>query len=374
MKKKYKRFDVKNFDLKLFLSLLSGAIILTGYKLYKIDKDNSQGEINIIKDTTIESTEEQHEIPISTQTYTYTELEPQSSDYYRSIEIDGKVLNFANTPTPTPTPRYDLIDSYTDDMITGEDGVYPDGWFEYQDRKEHKLNFDTVDEAISFYSKVFELNEDVSSNVIKGFIGNEEYPLKEEIEINGTTYSSLEGGISRILCTLSNSPSSYGYSESDVRSTEGYQLDYYYPEELIYKFSDVLGVNPYTALAISYGECGRDLGSYLCVYDCNYGGMVVNGSFAKYKNPANGIFEYVKMLHDRCEVTENSSSKDIHGYAENMTYWHNLVGGIEYELCTNGYTSIMKKKGRLNREFVYSDEIIVSFYNSKYYTLKKDEN
>ena len=365
-------YDVKDFELKLGLSLLGGSIILAGAKLYDMNKRNSEGEINIIKDYT-ESTEEEHEIPISTQTYTYTELEPQSSDYYRSIEIDGKVLNFLNTPTPTPTPNYELLDSYTDDMITGEDGVYPEGYSEYLDRKEHKLNFDTVDEMVSFYSKVFEVKEDVAFKVVNSII-DDSYPLTGEVVINNTTYRSLEEGISKILRDLSSSPSNYGYSESDVRSTEGYQLDYYYPEELIYKTCKVLGVNPYTALAISYGECGRNLDSYLCVHNYNFGGIVSNGSFAKYRNEAAGIYEYVKLLHDRYGVTEDSSSRRISSYAEDMTYWHNLVGGIENELCSNGYTSIMNKKGRLNRDFIYSDEIVNSFYNSKYYKLKKDEN
>ena len=44
------KYDVKDFELKLGLSLLGGSIILTGAKLYDMNKRNSEGEINIIKD------------------------------------------------------------------------------------------------------------------------------------------------------------------------------------------------------------------------------------------------------------------------------------------------------------------------------------
>lgn len=371
MKKKYKVYDVKNFDLKLFLSLVSGSIILTGFKLYEIDKNNSQGEINIIK-TQVESTEEEQQINnVSNITYAYKEVEPKSSNYSTSIEIKGKTLNILNTPTPTPTPNYELIDAYTDDMITGEDGVYPDGWFEYQDRKEHTLNFKTTEEMISFYSKVFEVDENISFNVVNSILGDEDYPLTGEVELNGTTYNSLEEGISRILNNLSKSPSSYGYSEDEVRNNDGYQLDYYYPEELMYKFSKVLDVNPYIALAIAYGECGRNLDSYLFVNNHNPGGIVSNGGFAKYRNEAAGIFEFTKLLHDRYYVRSDSGYNRIkvmsNGYCENPAYWRNLVGSIYYELCDNGYGSTFYNRRYEGRDLIYSDEEDKSFYLSKYY-------
>ena len=377
MKENNRFYDVKDFEFKLFTLLVTGSILLTGFKIYEKDKDNSQGEIKIIKsDESVKDIPEK--VPVGSISYEYKELEPQSSDYYRSIEVYGRIVNFENTPTPTPAPNYELIDAYTDDMITGEDGIYPDGWKEYEERIKYKLNFDTIDEAISFYSKVFELNEDVSSKVIKGFIGDEEYSLKQETEINGTTYRTLEEGIARTLNSLSSSPSSYGYSEDDIRSTEGYQLDYYYAEELIYKFSDVLDVNPYIAMAIAYGECGRKLDSYVFVNNHNPGGIVSNGGFAKYRNEAAGMFEFTKLLHDRYYVRGDDDYNRIknmsNGYCEDPAYWRNLVGSIYYDLCNNGYGSTFYKYRNPSRDLIYCDEIVNSFYNSKYYVLKKDEN
>ena len=338
---------------------------------YEIDKNNSQGEINIIKTCKEVPEEKQVLNPTNDNAYTYKEVEPTSSDYYRSIEINGKILNILNTPTPTPTPNYELIDAYTDDMITGEDGIYPDGYFEYLDRKEHTLNFKTTEEMVSFYSKVFELNENVSAAVIYNIIGNNNYSLDTEVELNGTTYNSLEEGISRILHDLSKSPSSYGYSEDDVRSKDGYQLDYYYPEELIYKFSKVLDVNPYIALAIAYGECGRNLDSYLFVNNHNPGGIVSNGGFAKYRNEAAGMYEFTRLLHDRYYVRADSGYNRIkvisNGYSEEPSHWRNLVGSIYYELCDNGYGSTFYNRRYEGRDLIYSDEEDKSFYLSKYY-------
>ncbi len=367
MKKIYKKYDIKEFDYKLFLSLLSGTIILTGFKIYEMDKNNSQGEINIIKDA-IESDKEYNKINTAdTQTHTYTELEP-SDEYYKRVEIDGKILNFKNTPTPTP--NYALINAKTDEQVADEDGVYPEGYFEYLERKEYKLNFDTTDEMISFYSKVFEVNEDISSKVVNDIIGEEDYPLNGEVVINDETYNSLEEGISKIIRSLAYYPGNYGYTEDEVRSSEGYQLDYYYPEELIKKCADVLKVNPDIAAAIAYGECGTNLDSYLFRNYHNPGGIVSGNGFAKYRNEATGIYEFVKLLHDRYYVSSDSDYSRIatmsNGYCEDAEYWRGLVGSIYYRLCNNGYTSIFYQRVH-DRDFIDCDENINKFYLSKYY-------
>ena len=375
MKKNNNKYDVKDFELKLFTSLLSSAILVTSFKVYQQDKNNPKGEINVIKCNKEEIIKEPSNIRKNNQSYTYTELEPTSDDYYRSIKVGGRTINFVNTPTPT----CDLIDSYSDEMIIAEDGVYPEGYLEYLDMKEHSLNFETTDEAISFYSKVFELNEDVSSKVIKDIVGNKEYNLKEPVVLNDSDYNTYEEGISRILRDLSSSPDNYGYSEDEVRNQDGYQLDYYYPEELIYKFSNVLDVNPYIALSIAYGECGRNLDSYLFVNNHNAGGIVSGSGFAKYRNEAVGMFEFVKLLHDRYYVdaeSDYSRLKNISnsGYSENPSHWIGLVGSIYYDLCENGYGSTFYNRRYNGRDLIYCDEQQKSFYNSKYYTLKKDEN
>ena len=85
---------------------------------------------------------------------------------------------------------------------------------------DNPLIFNTTNEMISFYSKVFMLKENVITAKINELI--------KQSEISVKTY------------VLSN----------------------YKPEELIYKFSTILDVNPYIALSIAYCECGYKLNSY----------------------------------------------------------------------------------------------------------------
>lgn len=371
MKNNNKFYDVKDFEFKLFTFLVTGTILLTVLKIYDKNKDNSQGEITIIKSCDVIAKDIPQKVLVNNISYGYKELMPQSSDYYRSIEVGGSIINFKNTPTPTPTPRYDLINAYTDDQILSEDGVKPEGFAEYEDRVKYKLNFDTTDEMISFYSKVFEVNEDISFKVVNGIIGDEGYPLKGEVVINDTTYGSLEEGISKIVRNLAYYPGDYGYTEDEVRSSEGYQLDYYEPEELIKKCAGVLDVDELIAAAIAYGECGTNLDSYLFRNYHNPGGIVSGNGFAKYRNEAAGIYEFVKLLHDKYYVRSDSDYNRIvimsNGYCEDAEYWCNsLVGPLYLRLCNNGYTSIFYQRVH-DRDFIDCEEEIKSYYT---YTLK----
>ena len=73
------------------------------------------------------------------------------------------------------------------------------------------------------------IDEDPSlaSKVIYDMLGDKDYPLEGEVEINGTTYSFLENAIALIIFDLYKHPDNYGYSYDDIKSTEGYQLDYH---------------------------------------------------------------------------------------------------------------------------------------------------
>lgn len=374
MKRLSKNLEIKYLDIKLFAMLMAGCMVSAGIKSCVDEKKNSTNKIQILDEVTCSKDVEKeasHRNNSEVFSYTYQEIEPVSDEYYRSIIIDGRTLNFANTPTPTPAPNNDLIDAYTDEQITGEDGIYPEGYFEYQEQKEHSLNFKTIEEMISFYSKVFELNEDVSTSVINSVIGNKSYSLDTEVVINDTRYNSLEEAIARYLYDLSENPSYYGYSEEDVRSTDGYMLDYYLPEELIYKYSKVLDVNPYIAMAIAYGESGRKLDSFLFVNYHNAGGIVGSNGFAYYKNEAEGLYRFVQLLHDRYFVTSESDYSRIkimaNGYCEDSSYWIGLVGSIYFELCDYGYASTYNDYRYAGRDLIYCDEEEVSFYRSKYY-------
>ena len=48
MKKNNKKYEIEDFKIKLFTSLLSSAVLVTSLKIYQQNKDRSNGEINII--------------------------------------------------------------------------------------------------------------------------------------------------------------------------------------------------------------------------------------------------------------------------------------------------------------------------------------
>ena len=368
MKKNKMERDVKNFELKLFTFLVTGAITTLCVKLYQMDVANSEGEINIISDPTIETTVEPIQATPSIE-YTYTEIDPVSDEYYRSIIVGGKTLNFVATPTPTNAPNYEIIDSYSDEMIIGEDGVYPEGYLEYAEMKEHSLNFKTVDQAVNFYSKVFELDESVCLEIINS-LDTSTYELDKPCVINSTEYDTFEAGIFYTIFDLYKNPSNYGYNKDDITSNEGYQLGYHIDEELIYKLCKVLDVNPNVALAIAYGECGRKLNSYICENYHNYGGIVSNGGFAHYLNPAEGIAEFIVKLHKQYYVTADSGYSRIkqmaYGYCENPEQWIYLVGSIYFELEEYGYDYSYVKYGNNARMLILFDNEPQIFYTSDY--------
>lgn len=358
----------KDYNLKLLAVLMAGSVLSVGIKTYadtiKDNQDDNKDIIDYSNELTIDSNK-------YTQDCEIVELEPASDEYYRSILIGDRVLNFANTPTPTPSPNYDLIDAYTDEMIIGEDGVYPDGYQEYLDRKNHTLKFNTVGEMVSFYSKAFELKEDVAQNIISDFLNGNDYSLDSECMINDNYYYSVEEYIARTLYDISAKPEDYGFTEEDILSDNGYELDYYLPEELIYKFSHVLDVNPNIALAIAYGESGRKLNSSLFINNNNVGGMVGSNGFAYYKNQATGLYRFVQLLHDRYYVTMDSDYSRIktmaYGYCEVPDHWIGLVGSIYFELEENGYDYTYNTYNYQDRDLILCDEEEPSFYRSRYY-------
>lgn len=357
MKKIDRNKQNHNINTKLFAGFMAGAIAAIGFKAYadRIDTNEvSNDELNYNHEETINT------FPSDTN-YTYKEVEPKSDEYYRSIEIQGKTLNFVNTPSPTPTPNYDLIDAHTDEQIIGEDGIYPEGYLEYKERKDYSLNFKTTDQVISFYAKVFEIDEDIANKVINDCSES----------ING--YDSIEEGIARTLCDLYDNPEDYGYSEEEIESVNGYELDYYLPEELIYRYCYDLDVNPSIALAIAYAESGRGINSDVYLNNNNVGGMVGSNGYMYFQNEATGLYKFVTFIHDRFGIDSDSNYNNIkymaRSYCEIPDHWINLVGSIYFELENYGYDYSYNEYSYQGRDLILCDEEDEeSFYRSRYYS------
>lgn len=285
--------------------------------------------------------------------------------------IGDKTVYFVSdlTPTPTPTPvveeekeysRYINIES--DEYIASEDGVY------HEVEPKLNLTFYSVNEIIAFYSKVFQLNDEMVASKIYEFIELDEKAWENDNYLNGEYYDSKEQAIAMTIADISNYPADYGFDEYEL-ATEDYELSQYEPEELIYKFSDVIGVNPYIAEAIACGESGPRLNSDNFEIRYNVGGLrrragdphpATSWGLAIYKNEAEGLYRFVEILHDNFFVGRDDGYDRIvamsYSYCEDGAYWRNLVGSIYINLVDNGY-SYYYDNYSYERDLIYPEEV-----------------
>ena len=253
-------------------------------------------------------------------------------------------------------PRY--ADYNSDEYIMQEDGWLHDG--------EERLNltFYTTNDMIAFYCKVFQVNDEIISNKIYEMIDSNPTDYANNI-LNGIEYDSEEQAIARTIANISLFPEDFNLTEEEIREEE-YKLDGYIPEELIYKFSQVIGVNPNIALAVAYGESGTNLDSYNFTTNYNVGGLhrrtgdpfpTTSEGYVIFRNPADGLFRFILVLHDNFYVTEDSDRTKINSmansYCEIPDHWRSLVGGIYYNLEENGYDYYYMNFNYQDRDLIY---------------------
>ena len=358
MKKQMKRKD-ELFKIKI---LGSAAIILglaTGFKLVytntkkaELENENARlrQEFQNMLDAELDAS---HTAMKNNEKYNIND----------SIEIGDKTLYFVSditpttTPTPTAEPEYSrYINTSSDEFIASEDGIY------HETKSKVVMDFYEVNEMIAFYSKVFQLDDTKVGNKIYEIIEQDEDAWKEENILNGIQYESKEQAIARTIADISNFPQNYGLGDIEV---DEYELSHYEPEELIYKFSDVIGVNPYIALAVAYSESGTKLDSYNFETRYNVGGLrrrsgdphpATSWGLTIYKNEAEGLYRFITILHDNFFVERDSGYDRIkamsYSYCEDPSHWRNLVGSVYYNLTDNGYAYYYNKfKGY--RDLVY---------------------
>jgi len=214
-------------------------------------------------------------------------------------------------------------------------------------KSDNPLLFDTTYDMIVFYSKVFELNSDVIYKKMEEIISLDINAWNNDNTIDGKTYSSKEEAILRTINDIYSNPVNYGLNKNEISSNNGYELSDIKPEELVYKFSTVLNVNPTIALAIAYCECGYKLNSYNFVNKHNIGGIRGSNGFVRYKNEAYGIYKYVSMLHNGYGVDENSGRDKIISmskkYCGGSQHWINVVTDYYNGLNQNGFESYYSK-------------------------------
>ena len=216
---------------------------------------------------------------------------------------------------------------------------------------ENPLIFNTTDEMISFYSKVFMLKEDIITTKVNELINTNKDLFNKEYVLNDKKYTSKEEAILKTIADIYKNPGKYDLNQNEI-NTKTYELANYKPEELVYKFSTILDVNPYIALSIAYCECGYKLNSYNFVKKHNIGGIKGKNGYVTYKNEAYGIYRFVLMLHNGYKVNSNSGTDKIRSmskkYAGSSEHWINTVSGYYNTLNKKGF-EYYYNKGKHNR-------------------------
>ncbi|MCR5787552.1 MAG: hypothetical protein K6G37_00435 [Bacilli bacterium] len=232
-------------------------------------------------------------------------------------------------------------------------------------KNENPLLFDTTLEMVDFYSKVFELNSEIIYNKINEIINLDLESWTILNKLNGVEYKSKDEAILRTVYDIYQNPSKYALDNNSIKSNKGYELSNYKPEELVYKFSTVLDVNPQIALAIAYCECGYKLNSYNFVNKHNIGGIRGNGGFVKFKNEAYGIFKYVLMLRNGYNVTIESGIDKIvsmaQKYCGGSQHWISVVSNYYNDLNNNGFEFYYNKSQHdrsLNIPYIEKDTYV----------------
>ena len=238
------------------------------------------------------------------------------------------------------------VEEVLDESITEDGTDYP-----LNIVGELPLDFTSVDQMTTFYSSVFQLDSEVIDNKINELIEQNSDAFYNNNELNGVSYDTTEQAIARTIRDIYWHPEEYNIDIDSIRTNE-YDLTDYSPEELIYKFAHVMDVNPYIALAVAYSEAGRGLDSYNFRVNYNVAGLHPRRGYNRptnrngyiiYQNPADGLLDYVVILHDYFYVEETDGINRINtmsrSYSEVPGHWRNLVSSNYYNLINNGFAS-----------------------------------
>lgn len=284
-----------------------------------------------------------------------------------SINIGNEVMNivvdeedFINTDNSKPL-NIDNSKPLSDNNINEDGLVYP-----LNIVGDLPLDFISIEQMITFYSTVFQVREDIASNIINSQIDQNYDAFYENNTLNGVEYRSQEEAVLRTIRDIFSYPENYNLTREQIH-TEEYDLNDYSPEELLYKFSHVLGVNPYIALSVAYSEAGRGLDSYNFLTNYNVAGLHPRRGYTRptnrngyiiYQNPADGLCDYCIILHDYFYVEATDGIDRINtmsrSYSECPSHWRNLVTTNYYNLINNGYESNYLSRNP-EEEFIYSD-------------------
>lgn len=315
------------------------SVLSTGFRLNEL---TSKKEITPVREAIVESIDN-----------TRDELSIENYNILDSLEIAGSTMYIVS--------EEELDEEITFKLISEDGVVLPDP------NAVVPLEFTTREEMISFYCRVFQLNEEIISNKINELINSDPYGWEYGYMVSGQTYETEEQAVARTICDMSVCPENFNLVEEEIRLEE-YELSQYLPEELIYKFSQVVGINPNIALAVAYAESGRSLSSYNFTHNYNVAGLhrrtgdpspTTSEGYIIFHNPADGLFRYTTILHDYFYVDVDSDINRINTMSNSYcapsaaSHWRSMVGTMYNEAVNYGFDYSYNTYTYQDRDLIY---------------------
>ena len=194
------------------------------------------------------------------------------------------------------------------------------------------------EELVEKYANIYHMNSKVIQEKFRSLTGNYQSILwRNSCMIDNTEYSNRELAILSTVRKIYFNPEEYGLTYEDIKSDKVYETDKCH-EDLIWDYSNIIGVNKEVALAISLYECGPALDSYNYLSNHNPAGL---GPFNYYLNTEEGIIEYLFILKNGYGIDEYSDSS-VFSYMESSycgdgSDWASPVSSMYYNACDNYY-------------------------------------
>ena len=196
----------------------------------------------------------------------------------------------------------------------------------------------TAEDYIFYYCKVFNLNYDTVIKYFKDRTRNfTAYEWEHHAYIDNKSYDNIQIAIIYTIKEMYYNPTKFGFTKEEIIEKNNYTPTTS-PEELIEKYSNIIGIDKKIPLSICYSECGSDTSSYNFMVRNNPGGL---GNLS-FENKEMGIIYFVILLKDGygCTLDSDTSflSRSARKYCPpNPEHWTGMASSFYYNLEKNYY-------------------------------------
>lgn len=188
----------------------------------------------------------------------------------------------------------------------------------------------TMSDYITYYSNVYGIKEEYIYDRL-------DYMFNENLE--NDEFMDMDTELKVLTVTRSIKKDNNISNEKYTGKTYDVTLE---PEELIEKYSEVIGTNKYDALSIAYTECVYPISS-----DWNYntnGNLAGIGGSMYLGNKEEGVIEALFIFKDNYGINENTGSEVFASISQtycppNWQNWQSRASSFYNELKENGYYS-----------------------------------